>query len=122
MHVTTRLGMMIGLAAALAIGIGTLNCYLFSIFPAWERIWMVITRPLFIVSGVFFLFEDIPSNYQPFLWINPLFHVTGEMRKGFYPTYDPNYVSPQFVYGISFVLCLLGLLLLRRFHDDIVHK
>ncbi|MFD1810541.1 hypothetical protein ACFSHQ_27690 [Gemmobacter lanyuensis] len=29
--------------------------------------------------------------------VQPLLHVTGEMRKGFYPMYDASYVAPSFV-------------------------
>ena len=38
------------------------------------------------MSGVFFVFEDLPHEISNFLWFNPLFHVTGQMRRGFYPT------------------------------------
>ena len=54
-------GNALAMVATLALGVGFTNCYLFMAFPAWERVWMVVTRPLFIVSGVFFLFEDLPG-------------------------------------------------------------
>lgn len=111
-----------GAAVTLALGIGATNAYLFTAFPAWERLWMVVTRPLFIVSGVFFLFEDLPHWVQDILWFNPLFHVTGEMRRGFYATYSGDYVSSSFAYGTGLGLLALGLMLLSRNHDDLVHK
>ncbi len=54
----------LAMAAALAAGVGAINCYLFTAFPAWERMWAIATRPLFIISGVVFLFEDVPDQYQ----------------------------------------------------------
>ena len=110
------------MVAILSFGIGLLNAYLFLAFPAWERIWMVITRPLFIISGVFFLYEDVPSDVAPLLWFNPLFHVTGQMRAGFYETYDAAYLSPEFVFGLGIGAACLGLLLLQQAADGLIHK
>jgi len=109
-------------AAALAVGIGTLNCYLFTAFPAWERLWAICLRPLFIISGVVFLFEDIPANYQYFLGLNPLFHITGQMRAAIYPTYAPTYINMWFVFGLALATAALGMLLLHKFHDELIHK
>lgn len=112
----------VAMAASLALGVGLVNCYLFMAFPAWERIWMVVTRPLFIISGVFFLFEDLPSWVQPILWFNPIFHATGEMREGIYPTYSPDYVHSSFAYGLAIGLILIGLMLMSRNFDNLIHK
>ncbi len=110
------------LALALAVGAGVLNCYLFTAFPAWERLWNIALRPLFIVSGVVFLLEDVPDAYQPYLLANPLFHVTGMMRAGVYPTYEPLYPSTVYVFAIAAALLVLGMLLLDAFADEVLHK
>jgi capsular polysaccharide transport system permease protein len=110
----------LGMAAALGLGIGTLNCYLMLAFPAWERIWQILTRPLFILSGVFFLYEDVPTEFQAVLWFNPLYHITGAMRDAFYATYDAAYVSPAYVYGIAAVTFAVGLMALRNSHSELL--
>lgn len=110
------------MAAALAAGIGTMNCYLFSAFPLWQQFWAIINRPLFILSCLFFTFESVPQPYRDYLWYNPLIHVVGMSRSGFYPTYEAAYVSRIYVYGIGFGLMLLGLLLLRRFYRDLIDR
>ena len=112
----------VGMAACLALGIGTLNAFLFLAFPAWERIWTIVTRPLFIISGVFFLFEDLPADLARFLWFNPLFHVTGRMRSGFYATYDAGYVSVTYALALGMGTFLLGLMLLARHGDGMIHE
>lgn len=117
-----KIGLALGGSAGLAVGVGTLNCYLFTAFPAWERLWAICLRPLFIISGVVFLFEDIPSVYQGMLALNPLFHVTGLMRAAVYPTYAPAYVNMAFVFGLALAAAALGLLLLHRFQDELIHK
>ena len=58
------------MAAALALGIGTMNCFLISRYQVWQQIWSIINRPLFLVSCVFFLFETIPAPYNDYLWWN----------------------------------------------------
>ncbi len=110
------------MAGVLALGVGVLNAFLFLVFPAWERVWLIVTRPLFIISGVFFLFEDVPADVRGSLWFNPLFHVTGEMRRAFYATYDASYVSPVYVYSLGTALLLLGTLLLTRHGDGMIQK
>lgn len=112
----------LAMAAVLALGVGVLNCYLFLAFPAWERIWLVATRPLFIISGVFFLFEDIPTELQNYLWFNPLFHVTGQMRQGFYATYSADYISPAYPFAVGCALLFIGLAALSRTADELIHK
>ena len=110
------------LTAFLALGIGTLNCFLFSRFAVMQRAWSILMRPMFIISCIFFTFESIPVQYQAVLWYNPLVHVIGLMRRGFYSTYDASYVSIPYVAGLSFVCMVAGLIFLRRYHRDILHR
>ena len=110
------------MALALALGIGTLNCYLVTRFPVWERIWQIATRPLFIISGVFFLYDSLPENIRSIMWFNPLAHVIGEMRRGFYATYEAAYVSHVYVFSIALVAFVSGLALLYRHHRDLLNN
>ncbi len=112
----------VSMALVLAIGIGTLNCLLVSLFPVWERVWAIANRPLFIISTLFFLFEIVPHPFGDILWFNPLVHVVGQMRIGMYPSYAGEYVSPAYVYGIGLTCFALGLLLLNRYDRDIVNS
>ena len=102
----------LSMAAALGLGIGSLNAVLFLASPTYESIWGILTRPLMVMSGVIFLITDLPTQMFNYLWWNPLVHVTGLMRAAFYPTYDASYVSvgyPFLIAGITFVLGLVGL-------------
>lgn len=112
----------LGLTAALALGIGTLNAYLIARFAVWQVIWSILTRPLFLISGIFFLFNAMPHTMRDFIWFNPLIHVVGIMRAGFYPTYDADYVSVIYVIIVSVGTFALGLLLLRRSHRDLLDE
>jgi len=109
-------------ALVLALGIGTMNAFLIAISPGWERIWAVLNRPMFIISAIFFTFESIPQPYRDILWYNPLIHVVGMMRTGFYSYYDATYVSLTYVYGLGLGLTALGLLFLNRHARDIINS
>jgi capsular polysaccharide transport system permease protein len=110
----------LAMTVGLALGIGVLNCYLFAAFPLWESLWDIATTPLFLISGIFFLYDSLPRFAQDVLWWNPIIHIVGMMRRGFYPTYDAAYVAPAYVFGLSAGLLVLGMLLLHRFHKDIL--
>ncbi len=109
-----RLALAYALALCLGAGIGTLNAVLNVAVPVWQSVWAIGTRPLFIVSCVFFLFDAVPHPYRELLWYNPLVHVTGMMRSGIYPYYHADYVSPAYVLACAVVPLIAGLLLLRR--------
>jgi capsular polysaccharide transport system permease protein len=107
---------------ALAAGIGTLNSFLTLAFPLWQTAWSITTRPLFLVSAIFFTFDSVPQPYSDYLWFNPLVHLVGVMRDGYYPFYHPNYISVAYVMAIAAITGLIGLFLLNRYHRDILDK
>lgn len=108
------------LSAALALGIGTLNAFLIARFAVWQVIWSILTRPMFLISGIFFLFNAMPQAVQGVLWFNPLVHVVGIMRAGFYPSYDASYTSVIFVTLVSLICFAAGIGLLQKAHRDLL--
>lgn len=109
-------------AALLGLGVGTLNCFLIGMVPVWELVWSIISRPLFIASGVLFLYEEMPRGVQAILWYNPVLHVVSLVRTGFYPMYTASFVSPTLMLGTALGTLTLGLLLLRRHHRRILSR
>jgi len=101
------------LAALFGLGVGAINCVLFAFSATWERVFGVINRPMFLISGALFVIEDLPRPLQEMLWWNPLVHVTSAMRRGFYPYYEASVMSPAYVVLVSLSLLVLGVLLLR---------
>lgn len=110
------------LAIVLGVGIGTLNCFLFTMFPVWQVTWSILTRPLVLISGVIFIYDFVPEPYASYLWYNPFVHVVGEVRKGFYPGYHALYVSSLYAYGVGLACLILGLIFLSRYHRDLVNR
>lgn len=103
-----------GLAALLGLGIGALNAFLFEAAPIWERIWAILNRPLFILSGVLFLPDAVPRPHSGWLEWNPLVHVIAVARAGLYPTYRPDWTAPGFVLGLAALCGVAGLWALHR--------
>lgn len=112
----------IGEVILIATGVGLINCVISGLYPVWNHVWAILTRPLFLASGVFFTYETLPPMAQNVLWWNPLMHISGIFRSGFYPSYDPQYISHTYVAGLGLVLTALGVLLLGRFNRDILNS
>lgn len=111
-----------GLAMLLGLGVGAVNCVLSGLYPIWTLIWGILNRPLFLASGIFFLYDDMPPLAKEILWYNPLVHIVGLMRTGFYPTYTASYVNEIYVLLVALGLLTLGLILLGRYHRDIINN
>ncbi|WP_240602286.1 ABC transporter permease [Paracoccus endophyticus] len=112
----------LALIGLLAAGLGTMNCFLIMRFPVWERAWSILTRPLFLMSAVFYTFESMPNVAQSILWWNPLVHLIGLLRRGVYGVYPADYVSVLYVVSLSVGLFLFGLLLLWRRYRDLLEQ
>ncbi|MEX3317136.1 ABC transporter permease [Sulfitobacter sp. PS-8MA] len=111
-----------GMALLLGFGVGVVNCALSGLYPVWEIVWSIVTRPLFIASGVLFTYEDLPRTVQEILWYNPLLHVVGIFRQGIYPLYSPEYISKPYVVAVALGLMAMGLLLLKRYYRQIIEN
>ena len=100
------------LGGLLGLGVGLVNTTLFAMSKTWELVYGVLSRPLFLVSAVFFTFGSLPAYVRDVLWWNPLIHLVGMMRAGFYPVYDASYVSPLYVLALGLGLIVAGLVLM----------
>lgn len=109
-------------AFLLGCGIGLLNGVVAGFFPVWATLWNIATAPLFIVSGIIWIYEDLPPFAQDVLYWNPLVHIIGLSRSGFFPTYDPAHLNMVFVWAVILLSLALGLLLMRRFNREILQN
>ncbi|SDF69619.1 capsular polysaccharide transport system permease protein [Salipiger thiooxidans] len=111
-----------GLFALLGFGVGAFNCFMFLMFPLWKTIWSILTRPLMLFSAVLYVYEDLPRVAREYLWYNPLVHIMGMVRSGFYSAYHPHYISLPYVFVWIAVPMFLGMLLLRRHNQDLLFR
>jgi capsular polysaccharide transport system permease protein len=112
----------ISLAAMLGLGVGALNSVLFTYFPTWQRFFGLMNRPLFLISGVFFTYESMPLMIREFLFWNPLVHVTALMRSGFYPGYEPDFVSIPYILLFGLPPLMAGFFLLYTLGKGILES
>ncbi|MDW9394360.1 ABC transporter permease [Sinorhizobium meliloti] len=98
------------LACLFGLGVGLINCVLFLKYPLYEQVFSIVNRPLFLISGVFFLPDSIPAPYRDLVLINPLVHVIMGFRQGFYPEYRAIGLDMSYLYGIAFLTLFTGML------------
>ena len=97
-------------AWTLALGVGMLNSVLFFKFPLYEKLFTVVTRPLLLISGVFYLPDSLPSPYKEYLLYNPVSHIVMLFRKGFYPQYRADGLDIGYLMEWSIALIAIGTL------------
>lgn len=112
----------LGMLFCFSLGIGALNCYIMSRFPIWQRVWAILNRPMFIISGIFILLDSVPDPYREYLYLNPVAQILSQSRSAFYPFYEPTLVSPIYVYTVSTICGFFGFLLLHRHHTFILDE
>ena len=110
-----RLMEAVALLAMVSFAIGTMNAYLFMRFHLWHQVWSIITRPMMLISGVMMTFDALPDFVKDVLWWNPLIHIIGLVRMGFYPSYDGYYISVIYLVALSLTLTAFGFLLLEAY-------
>lgn len=114
------LALAVALAALLGLGVGTLNCFLVSMVPVWTNVWAILTRPLLFVSAVLFVMADVPTPYRDVLAWNPIVHPNELARAAIFSTYDGVHASPGYTLCVSLITLFFGMLLLGRYHRDIL--
>lgn len=95
--------------ALLGFGFGSLNAVILSRWESWTFIEQILTRPLFIISGVFFIPSRLPSGALNILKWNPALHLIEWFREGYYPNYSSTVLSRSYLLLFACLLILLGL-------------
>ncbi|ANV25539.1 ABC transporter permease [Agrobacterium pusense] len=101
-------------ATVLGLGIGIFNNVATLRFPLYEQVFNIINRPMFLVSGVFFLPDALPAPIRDIVLLNPLVHVVMLFRKGFYPEYRAEMMNMTYLYSFALTILFMGLLLFTR--------
>ncbi|CDN95806.1 ABC transporter permease [Agrobacterium tumefaciens] len=101
-------------ATVLGLGIGVFNNVATLRFPLYEQVFNIINRPMFLISGVFFLPDALPAPIRDIVLLNPLVHVVMLFRKGFYPEYRAEMMNMTYLYSFALTILFMGLLLFTR--------
>jgi capsular polysaccharide transport system permease protein len=93
----------------LGLGYGIASAVILHFWQSWRHVEKILTRPLFFVSGIFYVPGFLPPAARDWLWWNPVLHCVEWMRCGFYPLYHSAVLDRGYVVGWALALVLLGL-------------
>lgn len=101
--------------AALAVttlfgfGFGATNACLLTLWDSWKHIKNILMKPLFFISGIFYVPSYMPQDVIKYLRWNPALHLIEWFRNGYYPNYDSLVLDKTFVLSISVIFVFTGL-------------
>lgn len=113
--------LMIAFAATvyLGAGLGFFNATVSRIIPAWERLWNLLSLPLFISSGIVFVPAALPPEVFGIIYYNPFLHCVEWVREAAYIDYHAS-VDRLYLISLSTVFLLTGLLVNYLFQNEMI--
>ncbi|MYZ47051.1 ABC transporter permease [Propylenella binzhouense] len=96
----------------LAVAVGYFNSVLSVFFPLWDQIWGILSFPIFITSGMFYVPSQLPPAILNIVKWSPYLHCVEWFRTGIYLDYTP-VLDRSYVLSIASVLFLAAMLLER---------
>ncbi len=91
-------------------GVGVTNAVLFRLWPTWRQVESILSKPLFFLSGIFYVPGDFPTHIVKILAWNPILHGIEWFREGYYGNYDSIVLSKTYLLTCTFALLLFGFL------------
>ncbi len=105
------------------MGYGLIASVLIALVRETEHILKIMMMPLYLISGVIMPISAVPQPYRDLLLFNPLVHGLELVRQGFSSYYHVVAgISMAYLYAWGVVSLFLGLLLYRRFTQQLVMK
>lgn len=96
----------------LGYGVGLLNASVSAIIPSYEKVWKLLSMPLFLMSGVFFVADQrFPAEVLAILKYNPLLHIIEFMRDSFYRSWESTLFDMRYLLTFTVTALLMGLLM-----------
>lgn len=112
LEVLTTLGLLIALGSGLGLVVGALTIryeFLSTIIN------VMMGRPLFLTSGLFFTADMLPAKAREYLLYNPILHCIESVRSAMFVSFESRYVDMSYVVFFALVLNAFGLMLLGFF-------
>jgi capsular polysaccharide transport system permease protein len=97
----------------LGAGIGFINAVLQPLFATWDRMFQILTRPLYFLSGIFFVADMLPPSVRDLLAWNPVLHGVEWFRSGYFTDYSSHMLDREYILGIAFGCLFVGLAMER---------
>lgn len=96
--------------ALLGFGFGTTNAVLLTLWDSWRHIASILMRPLFFISGIFYVPSFLPQQAIAILKWNPVLQAIEWFRDGYYGNYDSIVLDKFYLIFVGLVLTFIGLM------------
>jgi len=93
----------------LGTGMGILNAVMLSVWESWQYVESILTRPLIIISGVFYIPSKLPTAAVDILKWNPVLHLIEWIRTGYYSNYASTVLDKNYLIWFALLSLLFGL-------------
>ena len=111
--------MVILVGTALGAGLGLINAVLAYKFPSYANVFGLVMRPMYFLSGIFFVVGYMSTDIQNIMYYNPVAHLIEWFRSAMYVGYDSPFLDMQYLLNFTLFVVFFGLLLLRLFRHKI---
>jgi capsular polysaccharide transport system permease protein len=101
------------IAIAMGTGVGMINIVIVSFIRNWMMLFGFISTPLWFLSCLWYLPEQVPEPLRYYLLYNPLVHVFLLFRMGFYRDFNPGLLDVPYAIAFATILVALGLALMN---------
>jgi capsular polysaccharide transport system permease protein len=107
----------------IGFGWGVIVAIINDLVPELGNLLDLLSRPLYLISGVIFPLALLPQQMREWLMVNPLAHVLENIRLGFAPHYHavPE-ATTTYPYLAALVLIFIGLSLTKKFEWKVLAK
>ncbi len=101
------------IVGAIGLSIGMVNAVIYRFTTSWQHVEKVWGRPLFFLSGTFYVPSALPPEAVAILKWNPILHAVELGRMGFWPHYHSEIFSPGYCLGFCMVVLTLAFIIER---------
>ncbi len=104
-----QLALAFAMVCLLGTGMGILNAVMLSVWESWQYVESILTRPLIIISGVFYIPSKLPTAAVDILKWNPVLHLIEWIRTGYYSNYASTVLDKNYLIWFALLSLLFGL-------------
>lgn len=94
-------------------GTAFLSSSLARVLPIWKNIWGYMSRPIWLLSGLFFTLEQLPTGVRGYMAYNPVAHIVEWFRSATIPSFESSAYSIFYPMSFATIALIIGLVIDR---------
>ena len=110
------------LAICFGLGVGMINIVILSYFHTWMTIYGMFSAPVWLLSGVWFVPDQVPQPFRTYMLYNPIMHILMWFRSGFYQHFKAASLDIPYVVTVSFLTLAVGLAAMRVARQKVLER